>query len=240
MTHSGFFHKTAPAPSDQEFSDWLEQSGIRWISLNAGERNTVKNLFIKQRTEDFDKRSKKASPLIRKTDFIGKPKLLAPSTAISTKLHQRVIKNIKEASTPNTKTFFNVSAPKMSGTVPYLILQGKTLIIVDARNWEASKQYTISKDLRVMTNGGYFDKGSISLPFYTKAWKDMLPKDFKVLGMVALIYGEADFTKNPESPSPFIITDLPGMKKVMRQVTAQDEYSDKVSLYVSTLLMRYM
>lgn len=240
MTGLSFYHTTPPAPSDQEFSNWLNMSGIRWANLNAGERHTLKNMFIKKRLEDYETRYKKARPYLRKHDYIGEPKLLAPSKAISNQLHQRIVNTINEVKTPSTRTFLNVSAPKLSGSQPYIILQGSTVMIVDARNWDANNQYSLSKEMRVLSNNQYFEKGSVSLPFHIKSWKDFLPKEFNVLGMVVLCYGQAKFTKNPDGKTPFIVTDIEGLKRVMKQTIKQDEYSDQLSLYASTLLMRHI
>lgn len=239
MTNISFFHTNPPTPSDTEFNDWLTQSGIRWTSLNSGERNTVKNLFIRKRSENFESKLKKARPLLRKNQVIGKPKPLAPNKIASEQLHKRILNIITSESSPSTRIFLNVSAPNMSGSQPYVILQGKTLLVIDARNWESQSTYTISKEFRVIKNNQYFDQGSLTLPVFLRNWKTILPSDFKIIGLVVFCYGQAQFIK-PEYKTPFSITDLKGLKTIMKNTCDHDDYSDEISLYVSTLLMRYM
>lgn len=221
-----------PAPSQDDFRFWLETNNLTWRNLDNNEKNYVQNLFQKQRKQDYEQRIKRIRPILEKNFIIGKP---STTGLVKNNIHQRILTHFKKIAehNPGLRIFFDAASPLRSGTIPYLILNGQSLTLIDVRMWDVSQRYSISESYKVLCNGEFFPAGSVALPYAVQAWRKVIPKTVRVQGLIVFPFGEAlvDPPSNKVRP-PYRITDLAGSTLYIENLAnkSDPDLRDKIDL----------
>ncbi len=149
---------------------------------------------------------------------------------------------------PNTYVFHSVKLYGSQADIDHVVVQGKQVLLVDAKNWSRNAEYEINtvynaeedfyprnintpakpyKEYFVSKNGADFPGGKLHLPFYMEKWDSNLKKNLAYPKMepvksVLVIANDAKATWGSGFDRSFWFSNLPQLEYVFRDVFSED------------------
>jgi hypothetical protein len=82
--------------------------------------------------------------------------------------------------------FHSLSWPESNGDTDHMLVYRNLVIIIDSKRWKSQRKYSVSANGEILRGTVHFDEGKVKIIPAMKTWKNKLPKNLKVLGVVCI------------------------------------------------------
>lgn len=113
------------------------------------------------------------------------------------------------------KVFHSVRWPGSKGDTDHVVLAGSTIIIIDSKRWKKKRTYSVTATGNIMRGTVRFDAGKIKMIPALAAWREVLPNECSVIGLVCVAQESVWVTYNDNwKKAPFklvTVAELPNL-----------------------------
>lgn len=97
------------------------------------------------------------------------------------------------AQNPNTRNlriFHSAQWPGSQGDTDHLLVMGNLVLLIDSKRWKGKRKYSVTPKGAILRGTVNFPEGKVKMIPALRSWRDTLPKEAHVMGVVCVAQKE--------------------------------------------------